>query len=100
MEAEVLQTDAGLKSLFEKSRERIAHELGRIAEKTRASLNQRDGAGAARAAYLSALVRPKNSPQERVLACAPLLAQHPSLAEDLSGMIEIPARDHLVVMLA
>ena len=43
--------DGGLQSLFAKARERIAHELERIAEKTRASLEQREGANTARAGY-------------------------------------------------
>lgn len=100
MEAEVHAVDGGLKPLFDKSRERIGHELARIVEKTRASLGQREGAGAARLAYLTALVRPKKSPQERTLAVAPWMARYPSLASDLLEVIEVPAREHLVVTLA
>lgn len=100
METEVNAADGGLKPLFEKSRERIAYELSRIAEKTRASLGQREGAGAARAACLAALVWPKKSPQERVLALGPFVARYPALASDLLGVIELPAREHLVVTLS
>jgi len=100
MEAEVHAVDGGLKPLFDKSRERIGHELARIVEKTRASLGQREGAGAARLAYLAALVRPKKAPQERTLAVGPWMARYPTLAKDLLDVIDVPARDHLIVTLA
>jgi bacillithiol biosynthesis cysteine-adding enzyme BshC len=99
MEAEVAAVDGGLKPLFDKSRERIGHELSRIAEKTRASLGQREGAGAARLAYLASLVRPKKMPQERVLSVAPLMARYPTLARDLAEAIDVFVREHLVVTL-
>ncbi|HEY3324557.1 MAG TPA: bacillithiol biosynthesis cysteine-adding enzyme BshC [Planctomycetota bacterium] len=100
MEAEVHAVDAGLKPLFDKARERIGHELQRMAEKTRASLSQREGPAAARAQYLSALVRPKGMPQERVLAIAPLLAKYPALPQDVLGVIDPGGHEHLIVTLA
>ncbi len=97
IDAEVSATDAGLKPLFQKARERIGHELARIAEKTRASLGQREGPAAARAKYLAALVRPKGLPQERVLATGALLAARPELPAELLAVIDPVRREHLVI---
>ncbi|MCY3020219.1 MAG: bacillithiol biosynthesis cysteine-adding enzyme BshC [Planctomycetota bacterium] len=100
MAADVRAVDGGLQPLFDKARERIVHELERIADKTSASLGQRDGAGARRLRYLSSLVRPGNAPQERVLTTAFLLAKYATLPQDLLEVIDPSAREHMIVQLA
>jgi bacillithiol biosynthesis cysteine-adding enzyme BshC len=99
MAGDVHAVDRGLKPLFDKTRERFTHELQRIAEKTAASLNQHEGAGQARAQQLSAFVRPKNTPQERVLVIAQFIARYPNLPAELLEIIDPDLRDHLVVTL-
>ena len=97
MSAQVQAADGGLKPLFDKARERIAHELQRVAEKTKASIDQRDGAGVNRARYLSTLVRPKGEGQERVLCMAQFVARYPSLAHGLLELLDPSAREHWVL---
>ena len=84
----IRELDRGLDPLFEKARERIAHELDRIAEKTKASLAQKDGAGLARLEHLASLARPKGKPQERILSTAQFLARHPNLAGELLDALD------------
>jgi len=74
--------------------------LQRVAEKTQASLGQRENAGVARAKYFSSLVRPQKSLQERTLACAPFMLRFPALADDLLEAIDPLAREHFVITLA
>ncbi|HYG76126.1 MAG TPA: bacillithiol biosynthesis cysteine-adding enzyme BshC [Planctomycetota bacterium] len=99
MESEVQKVDGGLKSLFDKARERISHELQRVAEKTQASLGQREGAAVVRAKYLASLVRPRKALQERTLACAPFLLRYPDLPRDLLDTLDPLAREHFVITL-
>lgn len=96
---EAQAADAGLKPMVDKARARIEHELGRIAEKTKASLSQREDAGGKRLRYLAALARPRNSPQERVLNTGQFLARRPTLAHDLLNVIEPSGREHMIVAL-
>ena len=97
--AEVQAADAGLKTMCDKARERILHELGRITQKTEAALGQRDDAGEKRLRYLAALVRPKDSPQERVLSTGQFLVRHPELVSDLLHAIAPASREHMIVTL-
>lgn len=93
---QVRAVDQGLDPLFNKSRERIQHELDRITEKTRASIAQRDSAGLARLEYLSGLVHPRGKPQERTLAAAQFLHRHPALADELTEALDPFAFEHQV----
>ena len=93
----VRETDRGLDPLFASARERIGHELDRIAAKTKASAAQREGPGAARLEYLAAFVRPKGRPQERTLSLAQFLAPDPGLAARLLEALEPLAFEHLVI---
>ena len=100
MARDVHAVDRGLKPLFDKTRERFVYELQRIAEKTSASLSQHEGAGQARAQQLSAFVRPKNAPQERVLCSAQLIARYPALPAELLELIDGEQREHVVAALS
>ena len=99
MAAEVHSVDGGLKPLFDKAREKIAHELQRIAEKTRASIAQRDVAGTARVRQLSSRVRPGGEPQERVLCTAQFMLRYPGLPAELLSAIDPAVQAHFVVAL-
>lgn len=99
MEAEVHEVDRGLKPLFQKARQRIEHELLRIAEKTNTSMTQRENAADLRLHYVSSLIRPGNSPQERVLTTAQFMQKYPALAHDLLDVIDPAVLEHLVVTL-
>jgi len=48
---------------------------------------------------VSALVRPKNAPQERTLCSAQFIAAFPNLVERLLEIIEPDCRDHIVATL-
>jgi len=96
---EVQAADTSMKGMFEKARGRIEHELGRIAEKTKGALGQREDASTIRLRYLSALVRPGNLPQERLLSTGQFMAKYPALAQDLLKVIEPFSREHMIVML-
>ena len=100
MAADIHAIDKGLKPLFEKTRERFVHELERISEKTAASAGQSEGAVQARARQLSALVRPKNSPQERVLSSLQFIARYPNLPAELLDLIDPDLREHQVIVLS
>ncbi|MGD0090589.1 MAG: bacillithiol biosynthesis cysteine-adding enzyme BshC [Planctomycetota bacterium] len=96
---EVQTADTSMKSMFDKARSRIEHELGRIAEKAKGALGQREDAGALRLRYLAALVRPRNRPQERVLNTGQFAARYPALAQDLLEVIEPGSGEHTIVTL-
>jgi bacillithiol biosynthesis cysteine-adding enzyme BshC len=97
LKAEVETADAGLRPLTEKARARIEHELQRMVQKTEAAMVPREEALEKRLRYLAALVRPRNQPQERVLATGPFLAARPGLPAELLETIDPEAREHLVV---
>ena len=99
MAADVHALDKGLKPLFDKARERFVHELDRIGEKTVASVGQSEGAVQTRAKQLSALVRPKNAPQERVLTSLQFITRYPNLTAELCEVIDPELRDHAVIAL-
>jgi bacillithiol synthase len=99
MAAEVRAVNGGLNPLFEKARARIEHDLQRIAEKTQTALNEKEGVGQDRLRYLTNLVRPKNSPQDRVLSCAQFMALYPNLPAELLEVLDVSVREHLVVSL-
>jgi len=99
LEAEVRGSVGGLEPMLEKTRARITHELSRITEKATAVAEEQKEPGEARAQYLSSLVRPRNTPQERVLCCAQFMAEYPSLPEELLGVLDLAAPEHLVVSL-
>ncbi len=99
MAADVHALDKGLKPLFDKTRERFVHELERVSEKTAASVGQSEGAVQARAKQLSALIRPKNAPQERVLTSLQFIARYPNLVAELFEALDPELRDHAVVAL-
>ena len=69
------------------------------AEKTQASLAQRENASVSRLAYLTALTRPQGRPQERVLAGARFLARDADLPEALLEVLDPFAFEHRVVEL-
>ena len=94
----VREQDRGLDPLFKKTGERFDRELARLREKTLASLAQREDAGDKRLAELQAWVRPFNQPQERVFCTGLMLAQHPTLPEELLPQIEALPRGHRVVL--
>ncbi|HLX64442.1 MAG TPA: bacillithiol biosynthesis cysteine-adding enzyme BshC, partial [Planctomycetota bacterium] len=60
------QSAAGVEPMLAKVRAKIAYQLERVIARTAALKDLRNGALAARAAYLHALVHPKGAPQERV----------------------------------
>jgi bacillithiol biosynthesis cysteine-adding enzyme BshC len=95
--AEVRSANGGLNPLLEKARARIEHELRHVAEKFQLALSEKEGVGRDRLRYLSTLVRPKNSPQERVLCCAQFLARYPGLPAELLSIIDPAVREHYVV---
>jgi bacillithiol biosynthesis cysteine-adding enzyme BshC len=95
--ADVQTVDKGLNPLFDKTRERFAHELQRIAEKTAASLSQRGGANQSRLQQIATFVRPKNQPQERVLNCGQLMARYPNLPKELLETIDLDAHAHMIL---
>ena len=99
MSAEIKSSGAGLDPMLEKLRQKFAFELSRVAEKTGLALDRSGGAKTARAAYLSALVRPKNAPQERVLCAAQFMAKYAGLPERLLEIIEPDRREHTIVTL-
>jgi bacillithiol biosynthesis cysteine-adding enzyme BshC len=99
MQAEIRAVEGGLDPLFVKTRERIAHELERIAEKTNAAIGQREGAGVNRIKYLSSLVRPREQLQERVLCSGSFLWRMPRLTEELLPHIPPSVSEHLVFTL-
>jgi uncharacterized protein YllA (UPF0747 family) len=96
---DVARVDRGLESLFGRARSRIGRELERIAEKTRASVAQRENAGVSRLNYLETLVRPRNRPQERCLCIAQFMERHAELPESLLEVLDPFAFEHRVVHL-
>jgi uncharacterized protein YllA (UPF0747 family) len=100
MAAEINAIDKGIKPLFDKTRERFVHELQRISEKAAASAGQSEGAIQSRARQVSALIRPKNTPQERILAMAQFLTRYPGLPAELLEIIDPALYEHLVVTVA
>ena len=99
LQADIHRADAGLDTMLEKLRSKIEFELSRVAQKTVEAADKRGDAKAARAAVLSALVRPKNEPQERVLCCAQFMQKYPDLPERLLQIINPDDRDHAIVTL-
>ena len=97
MRAEIAAAGAGVDPMLEKLREKFAYELARVAEKAGAALDKSGDAKTVRAAYLSALVRPKNDPQERILCCSYFITQFPGVVERLLEVIEPDLHDHAVV---
>ena len=93
---QVRAADQGLDPLFRKSRERIIHELERIAEKTQASTAQRGDAAQTRLDYLEALVRPLGSPQERTLCAGQFVARFPDFPVKLLETLDPLAFEHRV----
>jgi uncharacterized protein YllA (UPF0747 family) len=97
MQTAVREVDRGLDPLFSRARDRINREMLRVAEKTQASIAQRENAGVNRLAYLKALVRPRNRPQERALCTAQFAAGQPTLATSLLEALDPFAFEHRVV---
>ena len=97
---EVNAAGMGLQPLFQKAHARVAHELERIADKTRAVASEREGVAESRVRRLSAVFRPRNSPQERTLAWLPFAVQHPALPQELLDLIDPELREHLVVLIS
>jgi hypothetical protein len=95
----VRAVEGGLDPLFAKAKERIAGELNRVLEKTGAAIGQREGAGANRVKYLSALVSPRGRLQERTLAVAPFMLDEPERPAELLSVAEIPANGHRIITL-
>jgi|GEM_PF-3287116 len=89
--------DGGLRPLLEKSRQRIEHELARIAEKAKAGIDQREGASVNRVRYLSSLVRPKKGMQERILNTGQWLNRFPTLPDELLGAMDTSRHEHMIV---
>jgi bacillithiol synthase len=98
MGEDVRTVSGGLNPLIEKARARIEHELQRIAEKAESALNEKQGVGQDRLRYLSALIRPKNSAQERVLSCAQFLVQYPNLPAEILDAIDLSERAHFILV--
>ncbi len=99
MRAEIERAGAGMDPMLEKLREKFKYELARVAEKTGAALDKSGEAKTVRAAYLSALIRPKNAPQERIFCCAYFIAKNPGVVERLLEVIEPERREHVIVTL-
>ena len=99
MRAEIKSSGAGLDPMLEKLRQKFVYELSRVAAKTGLALDRSGGAKTVRAEYLSALVLPKNAPQERVLCAAQFMAKYPGLPERLLEIIEPDRREHAIVTL-
>jgi bacillithiol synthase len=99
MQPEVLAVDSSFKTLLDKARQRVEHELRRVVDKTRESADQREGAALSRLRYLNSLVCPRNLPQERVLSIAQFIEKSPALPRILLDIIEPLSTEHLVATL-
>jgi hypothetical protein len=99
MRIEIQAAGAGVDSMLDKVRAKLNFQLSRVLDRAVRAVDQRGEAKVARAAYLSALVRPKNSPQERVLCAAQFMAKYPDLPRRLLEIIEPDIREHLIVTL-
>ena len=92
----VRAADQGLDPLFRKARERITHELARIAEKTLANAAERGVAGQTRLDLLMALVHPLGKPQERMLCVGQFVARFPDIASRLLETLDPFVFEHRV----
>lgn len=91
--------DGGVEPLLTKARERIAHEIDRVIEKTTASVSQREDAGTHRVHHLANLVRPRGQLQERIVSAGNFLLRYPNLAVDLLAHIPPSGTEHHVIAL-
>ncbi|HYF51494.1 MAG TPA: bacillithiol biosynthesis cysteine-adding enzyme BshC [Planctomycetota bacterium] len=89
----------GLDQMLHKVRSRFVHELERIESRVGQVLSEQEGVGERRLQYLSSLVRPRNSPQERVLCTAAFMLRHPQLPVDLLEVFDPAIREHFVITL-
>jgi bacillithiol biosynthesis cysteine-adding enzyme BshC len=94
MHRKVREVDGGLDPLFQKARKRVSNELGRVIQKTKASIAQRENPAVARLEYLSRLTRPKGRPQERMLCWAQFVARDPELPARLLDALSLDQYVH------
>jgi bacillithiol biosynthesis cysteine-adding enzyme BshC len=92
--------DPTIAAALDRSRARVAHQLGKIAAKTAREALRRNRRAAEDAAHLSHLVFPEKHLQERYYTILPFLArQGMGLIDRLYECVQIDCPDHLVVHL-
>lgn len=101
VQTELLKFDSTLADALAKSRRKIEHQFSKIQAKAARETLLRSERARAEAAYLSNLIYPEKTLQERLYSVLPFLARHGmGLTEQLYGAIRFDCPDHRVLVVS
>jgi bacillithiol biosynthesis cysteine-adding enzyme BshC len=99
--AQLLNFDPTLADALSKSRSKIEHQFSKIQAKAARETLRRSERALAEASYLSNLIHPEKTLQERLYSVLPFLARHGlGLLEQLYGAIRFDCPDHQVLVVS